>query len=206
MRLSVEEMLQDECLPVVLQEKLLSQDRALSRMNQLVKNLLDLSGLELIGGLEKETFSLNGLMAALVDDFQLLMFERKITFIARSEDDLFLLADREKFRRMLINLLDNAIKYNMVGGQIVFKAERGKAGLALTLANTGLGISKEDQPRIFDQFYRCERSRSAAHGGSGLGLTIVKRIVELHGGSIAVESEPFSWIQMIVRFLPDIFA
>lgn len=198
LRLSMEETLQDENLPVVLQEKLLSQDRALARMNQLVKSLLDLSRLELTESLQLETFSLKELIASVSEDFQMFLLEQHLTFKGRLDDELLIQADKEKIHRLLINLWDNAIRYNMTGGEIHCRAEADKGKITLTLANTGPGIPKEDQQRIFDQFYRCEKSRSIVHGGSGLGLTIVKRIVELHKGSITVESEPSSWTTITV--------
>lgn len=199
LRLSMEEILQDDQLPVGLQEKLLAQERALTRISQLVKSLLDLSRLEMIEPLEKETFCLNDLLTSLVEEFQVLMQEQNLTFTARFDRELPIHADLEKIRRMLINLLDNAIRYNQAEGEIVCRTEAGEEGLViLTLANTGPGISQEDQPRIFDQFYRCEKSRSTVHGGLGLGLTIVKRIVELHGGRITVETTSPTWTTFVV--------
>ncbi|WP_319585873.1 ATP-binding protein [uncultured Desulfobulbus sp.] len=199
LRLSMEETLQDEHLPVALQEKLLAQENALSRISQLVKNLLDLSRLELSELLEKETFSLDDLITSVVEEFQLLMQEEHLNFVSQLGGALYLHADREKIRRMLINLLDNAIRYNQPRGEIVCRTEMDEGQIVLTLANTGPGIEPADQARVFDQFYRCEKSRSTARGGSGLGLTIVKRIVELHGGSIAVESSSPTWTTFAVK-------
>ena len=74
--------------------------------------------------------------------------------------------------------------------------------VCLSLFNTGQGIPAEDINRVFEQFYRVEKSRSLQHGGSGLGLTIVKRIIELHGGSISIESEPGVWTRVNI-YLPN---
>ena len=199
LRLSMEETLQDEHLPVALQEKLLAQESALSRISQLVKNLLDLSRLELSELLEKETFSLGDLITSVVEEFQVLMQEEHLSFVSQLEGELSIHADKEKIRRMLINLLDNAIRYNHPGGEIVCRTEMDEGQIIFTLANTGPGIEPADQARVFDQFYRCEKSRSTARGGSGLGLTIVKRIVELHGGSITVESTSPAWTTFVVK-------
>lgn len=127
LRLSMEETLQDEHLPVALQEKLLAQENALSRISQLVKNLLDLSRLELSELLEKETFSLDDLITSVVEEFQLLMQEEHLNFVSQLGGALYLHADREKIRRMLINLLDNAIRYNQPRGEIdhLLAARRG---------------------------------------------------------------------------------
>jgi signal transduction histidine kinase len=199
LRLSMEETLQDEHLPVALQERLLAQESALSRISQLVKNLLDLSRLELSELLEKETFSLGDLITSVAEEFQVLMQEEHLNFVSQLEGELSIHADREKIRRMLINLLDNAIRYNQPEGEIVCRTEAGKGQIIFSLANTGPGIAPDDQARVFDQFYRCEKSRSTARGGSGLGLTIVKRIVELHGGSITVESTSPTWTTFVVK-------
>jgi len=202
LRLSMEETLQDDNLPAALQEKLLAQERSLARISQLVKSLLDLSRLELTEVPEKTTFCLNTLIVGVVEDFQLLMQERQLTFRGDLQGRLPLYADGEMIRRMLINLLDNAIRYNTPGGEVRCRTSVGDGALTLTLANTGPGIDRQDQPRIFDQFYRCEQSRSTAHGGSGLGLTIVKRIVELHGGSISVDSSPLLTTLVVVLPAP----
>ena len=101
----------------------------------------------------------------------------------------------------MINLIDNAVKYNYEGGQIKLDASTHKKGVHLTLSNTGKGIPDSDLDQVFVQFYRVEKSRSAEYGGAGLGLSIVKRIIELHGGSISIESEPSEWTRVNI-FLP----
>ncbi|ADW17370.1 integral membrane sensor signal transduction histidine kinase [Desulfobulbus propionicus DSM 2032] len=198
LRLSMEEMLQDGQLPVPMQERLLTQERTLTRISQLVKSLLDLSRLEMSESLERTTFSLNALIAAVVDEFQPLLQERRLRFTSRLDGELRVHADQEKMRRMLINLFDNAIRYNQPEGEIRCQTRTEGGQVVLVVANTGPGIGVADQQRVFDQFFRCEQSRSTTHGGSGLGLTIVKRIVELHGGSIAVESTASAWTAFTV--------
>lgn len=201
LRLSMEETLQDEHLPLSLQDQLLGQERALTRISQLVKNLLDLSRLELSELLERETFSLRELVASVVAEFQALMQDQQLTFTIQTAGACVIHADQEKVRRIVINLLDNAIRYNQPGGEIRCRIEPIRAGqglIAFRLANTGAGIDANDRAHVFDQFYRCEKSRSSAHGGAGLGLTIVKRIVELHGGSITVASEAPNWTVFVV--------
>jgi signal transduction histidine kinase len=201
LRLSMEETLQDEHLPLSLQDQLLGQERALTRISQLVKSLLDLSRLELSELLERETFSLSELVASVVAEFQALMQDQQLTFTIQTAGACVIHADQEKVRRIVINLLDNAIRYNQRGGEIRCRIEPIRAGqglIAFRLANTGAGIDANDRARVFDQFYRCEKSRSSAHGGAGLGLPIVKRIVELHGGSITVASEAPNWTVFVV--------
>jgi hypothetical protein len=108
------------------------------------------------------------------------------------------MGDEEKLKRAFSNILDNAIKYNFDGGKIEISAGPCDAGWSVTVANTGACVSEDDIPRIFDQFYRVEKSRSTDHGGSGLGLAIVKRVVELHGGTVDFESQQKGWSKITV--------
>jgi signal transduction histidine kinase len=98
-------------------------------------------------------------------------------------------ADSERIAQVLRNLLNNAINYTPEGGQVAVSVEVMDAEVAVEVADTGIGIPAEDLPRIFDRFYRVDKSRSRVTGGSGLGLTIAKRFVDAHGGRMTVESE-----------------
>ena len=93
-------------------------------------------------------------------------------------------------KQVITNLVDNAIRYNRPQGTVRVSAHIEGPNAILEVADTGTGISQAEQQRIFDRFYRVDKSRSRAQGGSGLGLAIVKKIVEEHGGAISVESEP----------------
>jgi len=97
--------------------------------------------------------------------------------------------DRRRLAEVLQNLLDNAIQYTLPGGQIMLSAETGEDEVILTVSDTGIGIPKADQPRIFERFYRVDVARSREAGGTGLGLAIAKHLVEVHGGRLWVESE-----------------
>jgi signal transduction histidine kinase len=190
LRLSLEETLQNELLPADIQGRLLAQERALSRMHQLVKNLLDLSRLELSERLARTTFCLHALLRQVLDEFQVLLTERQLTLQVHLQGECPILADREKIQRVLINLVDNAIRYNVPGGTVTCRTFRDSVQVRVAITNTGPGIAAADQARIFDQFFRCEQSRASEHGGAGLGLTIARRIVELHGGRITIDSSP----------------
>ena len=98
--------------------------------------------------------------------------------------------DDEMLKRMLLNLLDNAVKYTPPGGEIRVALESQDGFAQIVVTDTGIGIPESDQPRIFDRFYRVDKARSRALGGAGLGLSIARWIVEGHGGSLSVESAP----------------
>ena len=96
--------------------------------------------------------------------------------------------DMGMLHEMIYNLAENAVKYNRPGGKVVLRAEESSGRAVLTVSDTGIGIPREHQDRIFERFYRVDKSRSKQTGGTGLGLSIVKHIVEYHGGSIRLES------------------
>jgi signal transduction histidine kinase len=96
--------------------------------------------------------------------------------------------DDEMLKRMLLNLLDNAVKYTPAGGEISVALSSQNGNAIIIVSDTGIGIPSEDQPRIFDRFYRVDKARSRALGGAGLGLSIARWIVEGHGGSLSVSS------------------
>jgi two-component system, OmpR family, phosphate regulon sensor histidine kinase PhoR len=97
--------------------------------------------------------------------------------------------DRRRLAEVLQNLVDNATQYTLAGGRIVLSAEARDAEVIFTVADTGIGIPKTDQSRIFERFYRVDAARSREAGGTGLGLAIAKHLVEVHGGRIWVDSE-----------------
>jgi len=99
-------------------------------------------------------------------------------------------ADEELIKRMILNLLDNAVKYTPEGGEISLALEKHNGSAEIVVRDTGIGLSEMDQQRVFDRFYRVDKARSRALGGAGLGLSIVRTIVEAHGGEITVESTP----------------
>jgi two-component system phosphate regulon sensor histidine kinase PhoR len=97
--------------------------------------------------------------------------------------------DRRRLAEVLQNLLDNALQYTLSRGEIFVSAEAREGEVVFTVADTGIGIPKADQSRIFERFYRVDAARSRELGGTGLGLSIAKHIVEVHGGRIWVDSE-----------------
>jgi signal transduction histidine kinase len=99
------------------------------------------------------------------------------------------ICDVQKLYQVFLNLLDNAIKYSDAGARVDVEIEEDDSSLTVRIRDTGVGIPKEDLNQLFERFYRVDKDRSRATGGSGLGLAISKQIVEMHGGSISVESE-----------------
>ncbi len=100
------------------------------------------------------------------------------------------MADPCRIEQVLINLLDNAIKYTPEKGSVAISAKEKGAMVTIEIMDNGIGIPPQDQPRIFERFYRVNKARSGEQGGTGLGLSIVKHIVQLHGGAVSVESTP----------------
>ena len=198
-RLFLGEAMQRNDLPSDFVVRLSCQSEILLRMDRLVKNLLSLSALEL-----KETFTstqvdLARLISTILSEFDEIIQASDIRLEIELENSVFLSGDEENLRRMMINLIDNAIKYNnKENGRIRVSLKKNTQDAKIVIYNTGQGIPEAEQNRIFDQFYRIEKSRASTSGGSGLGLTIVQRIVELHHGRIEIKSEYGSWSRISI--------
>lgn len=179
-----------DALPEATRESLYQLNGQVSRMERLVKDLLGLSALEATPLIEGKPVHLDELMSGLLMDYQIMADSRDIQLQSEITDHLEVMGDEEKLRRAFSNLLDNAIKYNEEGGRVMVRALSASDEATITVANTGQGVPADAIAKLFDQFYRVEKSRSIHHGGSGLGLTMVKRIIELHGGRVTLESSP----------------
>lgn len=114
---------------------------------------------------------------------------KNIHFNSINEKEIMFIADLEKVKQILINLLTNAINYTSESGTITLEATESEHEVCLSVSDTGMGMSKEALTRIFERFYRVDKARSRDTGGTGLGLAIVKHIVEIHNGRIEVDSE-----------------
>ncbi|MCS6824983.1 MAG: ATP-binding protein [Caldilinea sp.] len=106
-----------------------------------------------------------------------------------SEDQALVRGDRERLRQVLVNLAENAVKYTPEGGVITFSLENREGWVRISVSDTGIGISEEQQAAIFERFYRTDKARSREMGGSGLGLSIAQRIAQAHNGKITVVSQ-----------------
>lgn len=170
-----------------ISDDLENQLNVLRKVSHLVKNILDISRLEQQDTLKHEVFDLAELIKDILHDFDELLTESCIK-IKKDINSTQITGDRAKFKTMLINLLDNAIKYNVKHGTINITLSQTRDSTLLLISNTGLPIPEVDIPKIFDQFYRVSQFNSPPIVGFGLGLTIVKKIVDLHGGNIEVSS------------------
>lgn len=188
-------------LPESFRLSLIRQVDILQRMSRLVKNLLDLSALEMKESLAVTELDLPDLVKSVHEDYAEVVEARQIEMVIDIPEDLVIRGDRDYLHRAMVNLVDNAIKYNTKGGRIEITVEAKNTNVYVSISNSGKGIPEEDINRVFEQFYRVEKSRSLQHGGSGIGLAIVKRIIELHGGSISIESEPDAWTRVNI-YLP----
>src|SRR5690606_27235345 len=112
----------------------------------------------------------------------------EITFAKEFKDPIFVHADPEKIYQVMLNLVSNAVKYSSDEGSIIIDFEQGKQDVTIFIKDTGKGIPPEDIKRIFERFYRVEKSRSKEKGGTGLGLAIVKHIIEAHNSKVMVTS------------------
>ncbi len=155
------------------------------RMSRLVQELLTLARADAGQALKKEPTFLKPMIEDAVVQARNLS-QGVHTFVTEISDTKELLADQDSMRQLALILLDNAIKYTPVNGRITVRLESRDRHAILTVADTGIGISSEDLPHIFERFFRADRSRKA--GGTGLGLSIAKWIVDQHGGTINVDS------------------
>ncbi len=160
-------------------------------LSGLINDLFELSQLE-TGEVELrlESVNLNELLSEVVETMQAQAEEKEVRLKGIFCRDLPLIkAELAKIQRVLYNLVQNAIRHSAEAGSILLQTKVVPEGIQVDIADTGEGISQDDLPRIFDQFYRGEKSRSRETGGAGLGLAIAKRIIEAHHGKIWVESE-----------------
>jgi two-component system phosphate regulon sensor histidine kinase PhoR len=158
------------------------------RLTRILEDLLILSRAE--GKIpERNLFSLYDLIQDVVERFQSQAEKASVRLHSEAPSPLSLVANRDQMEQVLVNLIDNAIKYTPSGGKVEVKAETGEGQVVIRVTDTGIGIMSQDLPRLFERFYRVDKARSRQSGGTGLGLSIVKHIVETHGGKVSVESE-----------------
>ena len=167
-------------------------NRHADRLTKIVEDLLTLSKIESREfSLKPERLSISELIDGTLDVIKEEADKKGVSISwSESTPSLFIFGDRKGLEQVLINLLDNAIKYGREGGNTKISVnENPNAEIQVSVQDDGIGIPKEDLPRIFERFYRVDKGRSKELGGTGLGLSIVKHIVQAHGGNVWAESQ-----------------
>ncbi|MBX7044322.1 MAG: ATP-binding protein [Ignavibacteria bacterium] len=161
------------------------------RLKDLVDDLISISKLEAGMKMSKRYFRVNDMIKRTIDDLQGIANKKNITieFNPGSSNGVSVFGDEERLKQVMINLIDNAVKYTNSDGVIKVTTEMKPKEVTIAVEDNGIGIPKVDLPRVFERFYRVDKTRSRDVGGSGLGLSIVKHILESHKSSIKVESE-----------------
>jgi two-component system, OmpR family, phosphate regulon sensor histidine kinase PhoR len=188
----IETMLDDPKMPRGETARILEvMDQHSKRLGLLANDLLTLTQLESgSSSLQLSEIDLLRFLSDLVRDWKKKFAAKGLESLVDVSDDCSIIrGDEERLRGVFDNLLDNAVKYSSKGGKICLGAERRDSEIAMSVSDTGIGISREDLPRIFERFYRADKARSRELGGTGLGLSIVKHIAQLHGGRVEADSE-----------------
>ena len=160
-----------------------------TRLARLVRDLLDLTRLEEAADVGRRgEVSLGAITTAQVQRVRSVAAEKEVTVSTRIEADVTLVAMSEDLKLIVGNLVLNAIQYNKPGGSIEVTVRREDSTALLVVADTGIGIPEADQDRVFERFYRVDKARSRAAGGTGLGLSLVRNAAQRNGGTVEVTS------------------
>jgi signal transduction histidine kinase len=184
-------------------ERFKSCHEEILRINRMVGDLEKLAKFEsdnLV--LDKTEFNLGDLFRRIIQNFET-EFKNKNIKLYIDTNEVILFADVDKISQVLINLISNALKYTPDGGMVKASAKENEASVEISVKDKGIGITPEDLPYIFERFYRADKSRNRLTGGSGIGLTITKTIVEAHKGNMTVKSELGKGTEFIVT-LPKV--
>ena len=167
------------------------------RLSKMVKTLLDMSELQTVG--RDEQIIMDDLVDEVLEDLEPLAQEKNIKLIGKCKDITMVGSDILIYR-LVYNLVENAIKYNHSGGQVSVEAYQREKQVYLSVKDTGNGIPEELKERVFEPFFRVDKSRSRELGGVGLGLALVNEIVRVHDGSIAIRPNPSGGTIIEVEF------
>lgn len=190
LQLELEEIVHNHGLNVALADQVGSALEETHRMSRIVESLLAISRLD--AGevkMEKAPLDLGNVAASTADQMRLLAEEKSVLLRSDVASGVFVEGDRSRLQQVIVNLVDNAIKYTQSGGWVKI-AVREDAGLAiLEVSDNGAGIPAYALPHVFERFYRADKARSRASGGAGLGLSIVKAICAAHGAEVKIASQ-----------------
>ena len=202
LRGELENLAQDSQLKSQTRETLGSALEEVDRLAEIVEGLLALSRLD-TGEVKSEwiRFDLAELVATTADQMNLLAEDKHIAVVCDCAERVMVEGDQARLKQVVVNLLDNAIKYTPDGGRIRLKTARDAGSAVLDVVDDGIGIPPEALPHVFKRFFRVDGSRSREHGagGAGLGLSIVKSICDAHGARVEVSSTPGQGSQFRVR-------
>ncbi|MGG3847032.1 ATP-binding protein [Aeribacillus composti] len=173
-------------------------------MQKLVKELFELAKMDQHSfQIHKEPTNLCDFLKKLHDKMLPAFHEKTMSLIYKCEKNITVQIDQKRFEQVMINLLDNALKYSDEGSVVSIEARAEKNSIVIIVSDNGIGIPEEDLHHIFERFYRVDKSRSRTSGGTGLGLAIVKEIVEAHGGTVYAASEYGKGTNVVIT-LPEV--
>jgi heavy metal sensor kinase len=190
LQLELEGMIENHRANPALTDQMGSALEEAQRMSRIVENLLTISRMD--AGevkMEKAPLDLGELAIATADAMKLIAEEKSIELRTRAAANVGIEGDRTRVQQVIVNLIDNAIKYTQEGGWVEVSVRREGALAVLQVSDNGAGISADALPHVFERFYRADKARSRTLGGAGLGLSIVKAICAAHGAEIKVTSE-----------------
>jgi heavy metal sensor kinase len=190
MRGELESLAQDARLTRETREALGSVLEEVERLGEIVESLFALSRLDAGEAEAWQRFDLAELAATTAEQMSLLATDKHIRVECETTPGVTVRGDRARLKQVIVNLLDNAIKYTPNGGQVRLRVRREGADAVLDVTDTGIGIPAEALPHVFKRFFRVDGSRSREQGGAGLGLSIVKSICTAHGAEVEVLSVP----------------
>lgn len=180
------EAILDGTIPASMQEKYIRRVIGeTERLTKLTQDMLTLNSLDTAQGLSRRNFDLNRTIRMTAESFEVQCTEKKLHFLLRFDvEKEMVCADYGKIQQVLYNLLDNAIKFSDPGGDIEIQSYENRGRVFVSVKDSGPGIPKKDQSRVFDRFYKSDRSRGKDKKGTGLGLSIVREIIQAHGEHI----------------------
>jgi heavy metal sensor kinase len=190
LQLELEEMIQHHDLPLVIIDQIGSALEETQRLSRIVESLMAISRLD--AGevkMEKVLLDLGELAASTAEQMKLLGEEKAVRLACHVDPGVRVLGDQSRLKQVVVNLIDNAIKYTPQGGRVTVNVCAVEGGAQLEVADNGLGMSPEVISHVFERFYRADKARSRDSGGAGLGLAIVKAICSAHGADIQVASQ-----------------
>ena len=175
-------------------------DEEAERLTRLISDILLLSHIEQKQEFKHEPFEVDRLIDDVVGLMRNIASKKNITIEVEGDKLPTITGDRDKFKQMLINLIDNGVKYSEIGDSVTVRKRISDKSFTIIIEDTGIGIDEEAIPRLFERFYRVDKARSRAKGGTGLGLAIVKHIIISLNGSVKVESKVGVGTKFIITF------